>query len=31
MNDRYRRFGDYQRLLTAGRNEVSLNAFNPEL
>ena len=31
MNDRYRRFGDYQRLLTAERNEVSFNAFNPEL
>ena len=31
MNDRYRRFGNYQRLLTAGRNEVSLNVFNPEL
>jgi hypothetical protein len=31
MTDRTRRFGDYQRLLTAGRNEVSLNAFNPKL
>lgn len=31
MTDRYRRFGDYQRALTAGRNELSLNAFNPEL
>jgi hypothetical protein len=31
MTDSYRRFGDYQRLLTAGRNELSLNAFNPEL
>lgn len=31
MNDRYRRFGDYQRLLTAGHNEVSFNDFNPEL
>ena len=31
MTDRTRRFGDYQRLLTAGRNEVSINAFNPEL
>ena len=30
MTDRNLRFGDYQRLLTAGRNEVSLNAFNPE-
>jgi hypothetical protein len=31
MADRYRHFGDYQRALTAGRNEISLNAFNPEL
>ncbi len=31
MTDRYRRFGDYQRGLTAGRNELSLNVFNPEL
>jgi hypothetical protein len=31
MTDKNRRFGDYQRLLTAGRNEVSLNAFIPEL
>jgi hypothetical protein len=31
MNNTNRRFGDYQRLLTAGRNEVSLNVFNPEL
>jgi hypothetical protein len=31
MDDRYRRFGDYQRLLTAGHNEVSFNDFNPEL
>jgi hypothetical protein len=31
MDDRYRRFGDYQRLLTAGHNEVSFNNFNPEL
>ena len=31
MTDRYRRFGDFQRVLTAGRNELSLNAFNPEL
>ncbi|MFZ0470370.1 MAG: DUF1538 domain-containing protein [Thiogranum sp.] len=31
MTDRYRRFGDYQRALTAGRNELSLNVFNPEL
>ncbi len=31
MTDRHRRFGDYQRALTAGRNELSLNAFNPEL
>ena len=31
MTGRYRHYGDYLRLLTAGRNEVSLNAFNPEL
>ena len=31
MTDRTQRFGDYQRLLTAGRNQISLNAFNPEL
>ncbi len=31
MNDRYRHFGDYQRLLTAGHNEVSLNDLIPEL
>lgn len=31
MTDRYRRFGDFQRILTAGRNELSLNVFNPEL
>lgn len=31
MNDKTLRFGDYQRQLTAGRNEVSLNAFNPKL
>jgi hypothetical protein len=31
MTDRYRRFGDYRRVLTAGRNEFSFNAFNPEL
>jgi hypothetical protein len=31
MTEKNRRFGDYQRLLTAGRNEFSLNAFNPEL
>lgn len=31
MNNTNRRFGEYQRLLTAGRNEVSLNVFNPEL
>jgi len=31
MTERTRRFGDYQRLLTAGHNEVSVNAFNPEL
>ncbi|MEN8167060.1 MAG: DUF1538 domain-containing protein [Pseudomonadota bacterium] len=31
MTDRYRRFGDYRRVLTAGRNELSFNAFNPEL
>jgi hypothetical protein len=31
MVDRTRRFGDYQRLLTAGRNEFSMNVFIPEL
>lgn len=31
MTDRYRRFGDFQRILTAGRNKLSLNVFNPEL
>ena len=31
MTDRYRRFGDYRRVLTARRNELSYNAFNPEL
>ncbi len=31
MTDRYRRFGDFQRILTAGRNELSLNVFNPKL
>ena len=31
MTHSYRRFGDFQRHLVAGRNEVSLNAFNPEL
>ena len=31
MTDKYRRFGDFQRALTAGSNELSLNAFNPEL
>ena len=31
MTDRYRRFGDYRRVLTARRNELSMNAFNPEL
>lgn len=31
MTDRYRRFGDFQRILAAGRNELSLNVFNPEL
>jgi len=31
MTERTRRFGDYQRLLTAGHNEISINAFNPEL
>ncbi len=31
MTDRHRRFGDYQRTLTAGRNELSLNTFTPEL
>ena len=30
MTDKTRRFGDYQRLLTAGRNEVSLNALTPQ-
>lgn len=31
MTDKYRRFGDYRRVLTARRNELSFNAFNPEL
>ncbi len=31
MNNNYRRFGDYRRVLTARRNELSFNAFNPEL
>ncbi len=31
MIDRYRRFGDFRRVLTARRNELSMNAFNPEL
>ncbi len=31
MTDRYRRFGDYRRVLAARRNELSYNAFNPEL
>ena len=31
MGDNYRRFGDFQRELTAGRNELSANALNPEL
>jgi hypothetical protein len=31
MTERTRRFGDYQRLLTAGHNEISINVFNPEL
>jgi hypothetical protein len=31
MTDRYRRFGDFRRTLAAERNELSFNAFNPEL
>jgi hypothetical protein len=31
MTHNHRRFGDFQRLLGAGRNEVSANAFSPEL
>jgi hypothetical protein len=31
MTDKYRRFGDLQRALTAGSNDLSLNVFNPEL
>ncbi|MEN8166667.1 MAG: DUF1538 domain-containing protein [Pseudomonadota bacterium] len=31
MPNDYRRFGDFQRLLNAERNEISLNAFNPKL
>jgi len=31
MTGRYRRFGDYRRVLTARRNELSYNAFNPKL
>ena len=31
MTAKYRRFGDFQRALTTGRNEFSFNAFNPEL
>ena len=31
MPHSYRRFGDFQRALTAGSNELSLNVFNPEL
>ena len=31
MGDNYRRFGDFQRELTAGRNELNANALNPEL
>jgi hypothetical protein len=31
MTDKYRRFGDFQRALTAGSNDLSLNVFNPEL
>ena len=30
MTDKTKRFGVYQRLLTAGHNELSLNAFTPE-
>ncbi len=30
MTDKTKRFGDYQRLLAAGHNELSLNAFTPE-
>jgi Protein of unknown function (DUF1538) len=31
MTDSHRRFGDFQRALTAGREKLSINAFNPEL
>ena len=31
MADNYRRFGDYQRELAAGRNELSANALMPEV
>ena len=31
MSGKYRRFGDYQRLLTAGRNEASFSVLDPEL
>jgi hypothetical protein len=31
MTDKYRRFGDYRRVQTARRNELSYNAFNPKL
>jgi len=31
MSHKARRFGDFQRLLTAGRNEISLNALVPKL
>ena len=31
MDGQNRRFGDYQRALTAGRDEVSFNHFNPKL
>ena len=31
MSHKTRRFGDYQRLLTAVSNEISLNAFNPKI
>jgi hypothetical protein len=31
VTNKYRRFGDYQRLLTAGHNQISFNKFTPEI
>jgi hypothetical protein len=31
MADNYRRFGDFQRELTAGSNECSISVFNPDI